>query len=212
MKKDEINKSLVPTDNKDAKYYRVYHECLKLIHEEGLKAVTHSSVARKAQVSRPWIYKYMGDSKEELIKNAVKFFGTEFTKFSLRKIEVTGPKAMLRALWEGTWNNLDFACEYPFIISLYVRFAGTDNILGQTIDEIETLYFRRLKSKFQQVLKNEQLAEEVAHLVKALRIGAALEYGVFTHEKMSPEKKKQTYNSLNYMLKKLLKEYLRAAK
>ncbi|MCK5882167.1 MAG: TetR/AcrR family transcriptional regulator [Bacteriovoracaceae bacterium] len=198
--------------SKEEKYHRVYEECLKLIHENGLRSVNHSSVARKAHVSRPWIYKYMGDSKEELIKSAVKYFGTEFTRFSLRKIEITGPKAMLRALWEGTWNNLEFASEYPFIIALYVRFAGSDNVLGQTIDELETLYLRRLKSKFNQVLGNEKLAEEAAKIVKAVRIGAALEFGVFQKERMSEEQKKQVHHSLSTMLKKLLKDYILESK
>ncbi len=198
--------------SKEEKYHRVYEECLKLIHENGLRSVNHSSVARKARVSRPWIYKYMGDSRDDLISSAVKYFGTEFTKFSLRKIEITGPKAMLRAMWEGTWNNLEFASQYPFIIALYVRFAGTDNILGQTIDEIETLYLRRLKSKFNQVLANEKLAEEAAKIVKSIRIGAALEFGVFQKEPMSEKQKKQVHRNLSTMLKKLLKDYILEAR
>lgn len=195
--------------SKEEKYHRVYEECLRLIHENGLKAINHSAIARRAQVSRPWIYKYMGESREELIQSAVKYFGTEFTKFSLRKVDIKGPKDMLRALWNGTISNLEFANEYPFIISLYIRFAGTENVLGRTIDELESLYLRRLHSKFLQVLKDDELAYEAAKVVKATRIGAALEYGPLNKKKMTEEEKKKIFNTLASMLKKLLKEYIR---
>lgn len=193
---------------KEEKYHRVYTECLKLIHEQGLRAVNHSSIARHAKVSRPWIYKYVGDSKEELIQNAAKYFSTRFINFNLEKVKINSVKDMLRSLWEGTKNNLNFTNDYPFIIPLYIRFAGTNNVLGRTIDEFEQLYFERLKDKFMQLNQNEELAEEAAHLVKAVRIGAALEYGKFSKTKMTPEKRFRTYQSLNTLLKRLLKEYI----
>lgn len=195
-------------NEKEEKFHRVYTECLKLIHEQGLRAVNHSSIARHAKVSRPWIYKYVADSKEELIKNAAEYFGTRFINFNLEKIKITSAKDMLRSLWEGTWNNLTFTKDYPFIISLYVRFAGSNNVLGRTIDEFERRYFERLKDKFLQLNHDEALAEEAAHLVKALRIGAALEFGRFSKSRMSNDEIAKTYESLNTILKKILKEYI----
>lgn len=194
--------------DKEEKFQRVYTECLKLIHEEGLKAVNHTAVANLAGVSRAWIYKYIGDGKDEMIRNAAKYFGAKFIQYDSAQVEITTTKDMLRSLWEGTSNNLTFTNEYPYIVSLYVRYAGTDNILGEIVDEFEHLYFERLKNKFLRLNKNEELAEEAAHLVKALRIGAALEFGKFSKTKMTAKEKKKTYEALNTILKKLLKEYI----
>lgn len=195
-------------NEKEKKFHRVYTECLKLIHEQGIRAVNHSALSRKANVSRPWIYKYVGDSKDEIIKNAARYFGVQFIDFNTEEVKIDSAKTMLRSLWEGTWNNLTFTQEYPFVMSLYIRYAGTSNVLGRIVDEFDRLYFERLKTKFMQLIKDEDKAEEAAHLVKAIRMGAALEFGRFSKNKMTQDERKKVYESLNKVLKKILREYV----
>ena len=195
-------------NEKEKKFHRVYTECLKLIHEQGIRAVSHSALSRKANVSRPWIYKYVGDSKDEIIKNAARYFGTKFIDFNTEGVKIDGAKTMLRSLWEGTWNNLTFTQEYPFVMSLYIHYAEKSNVLGRIVDEFDNIYYQRLKTKFLQLTKDEETAEEAAHLVKAIRMGAALEFGRFSKNKMCQEERKKVYESLNKVLKKILREYI----
>ena len=191
--------------SKEEKYIRIYEECLKLIHEKDLRAINHSTLSRRTQISRAWIYKYLGIKRESIIKGACKYFGHLFTEISLQEKVISSLEDLQADLHHGSRNNLEFALKHPYIVPLYIRFAGTNNILGQTITEIESTYKQRLINKFEQVLHDKDRSAHLAHVVKSLRIGVALEYCILSPTYIQTEQKKEeVLATINRTLDKLL--------
>ncbi len=66
------------------KMTRVAQKTLFLCERNGVEAVTISRVATLAKVSRPWIYKYIGGTKNKVLNFAFNHFGNEFALLDSR--------------------------------------------------------------------------------------------------------------------------------
>ncbi len=193
--------------SKEEKYITIYKECLKLINEKDLRFVTHSTLSRRTKISRAWIYKYLGIKKENIIRGACKHFGNMFAEISLQPKKISNAQDMIDDLHHGSRNNLEFALNHPYIVPLYIRFAGTQNIFGQTVKEIETRYKERLIDKFDQIINDREKSTNLAHIVKSLRIGAALEYSILSPEYVTEETKEESLRTLNSLLTDMVLKY-----
>lgn len=128
--------------DKDVKMVRVAEATLKLIAAEGLGSVSPSRIARTAKVSRAWIYKYFGSSRLELVRFAAEHFGRVFASLDRPEIDLTS-EAYLRAVDEGMPMLLKMAEDYPWIVSLYFTYRGTENPIGEAIVRVESLYIAK---------------------------------------------------------------------
>ncbi len=166
----------MPESDKARKSWRVGEAILKLIDQSGLDAVTHARVARAAKVSRPWLYKYVGNKRTDLIRFAVDIFGNMIT--GIERIPAGPDVASFRkTLAAANVNLMNDAAKFPWVISLYFRFGGSQNLMGERIRDIEGSFLKRLSGRIHEVFGYPP--EECARISRALtsmRMSLALRY------------------------------------
>ena len=126
--------------NKLLKQNIVAEKILILLAQQGTQAVTHAKLARAAKVSRPWLYKYIGSSKNDLLEFAVAFFGRIYAELDC-SISVRTPKQWVEEQMRGFNQQMDDSTKYPWILAIYFRFSGQRDIVGRAIAVIEKKYF-----------------------------------------------------------------------
>lgn len=178
----------MPENDKARKSWRVGEAILKLIDQSGLDAVTHARVARAARVSRPWLYKYVGNNRADLIRFAVDTFGNMIT--GIERIP-SGPDAAAfrKTLAAANVNLMNDAAKFPWVFTLYFRFGGSKNLMGERIRDIEDSFLKRLSDRIREVFGYPP--DECARVSKALtsmRMSLGLRYiQTPAEQKLTPE-------------------------
>lgn len=152
---------------------RAAEAALKLIEKHGLERLTIAQVARLAKISRPWIYKYIGPSQNELIEFAVDHFGRILSAMDER-LNPKNPQEWIAATRFGTVNLLDMAAERPWLVTLYFRYRGTQTVPGKRIDQVEGQYLRIFATEIQTALGfGAKYSHFLASSILAVRMGLA---------------------------------------
>lgn len=154
----------VSIDEKAEKVKRVSAATLSIIWQSGIRSLNPTQVSRSAKVSRPWIYKYVGGSKEDLMSSAVNFFGRLYSNIDRPNGELDSTAWMNQEM-EDLKRNFRLAEECPWLLPLYYHFKGSQNTLGRGIDKIEAEY---LKKKAQQLKKVAGTSEVSSVLIAEL--------------------------------------------
>jgi AcrR family transcriptional regulator len=160
---------------------------LEVIENDGLLGVTHSKVARKAGVSRAWIYEYIGSEKSALIEHAAEVFASHFAR---TKLDLPKTKAELEErLKEGVDFLLTSAEISPVVIKLYYRLRGTANPIGRVIQKYEKQWLMGATQTAIDVLNLPvEQAGLVAELLLTVRMGFA--HRLATAGKADPAKER----------------------
>jgi AcrR family transcriptional regulator len=162
-------------DNKQDKMSLLAEKTLELVDLHGLEAVTFSRVSQLTNISRPWIYKYIGNKKDDLLEFAINHFGRIFAALEDRATPLN----------EGDWLssiNLRFehlmsiSDQYPWAISIYMHYRGTSTPLGKRIEQIEAEH-RRIS--FLEMKNSLKLSEsDIYNCIDAMR---AIRMGLVHH-------------------------------
>lgn len=167
---------------KEAKFQIVAQSVLSLLASHGISSVSHSRVSRMAKVSRPWIYKYVGKSKKDLIQFAVKSFAEGLTALGGAP-PMKDPEKILNHFFQNTWLIFEFAQKHPEVIQLYYRFMGSMNPIGEKISEFESEAMNRQATAIASgfgISKAEALL--VAEMMITFRMGVCFR---FAHAKLT---------------------------
>lgn len=150
---------------------RVAEHTARIVLRHGLDGVTHAKVARAAEVSRPWLYKYIGRDRPSLVDFMVTHFGVRLAELDDR------PRCDSRAHWEddsvaGLQVMARHAAAAPWVLPLYFRHVGQDNPVGVRIAEIERRYLQTAVHELTQVgVADRASAPTLAELIHAMRLG-----------------------------------------
>ncbi|MCA9755344.1 MAG: TetR/AcrR family transcriptional regulator [Candidatus Eisenbacteria bacterium] len=162
--------------DKSEKVEAVAEWTLRIIDAHGLDGVSIARVARAASVSRPWMYKYVGRGKEELIEVAVRRFGMLISGLDRR------PRLDSRENWvHDTMANTQRlflnSRERPWMLRLYYRFKGTHTVLGEVIADLESRYLGAHTREIAEVWgMPEEESRILAESLMAARLGMAHRY------------------------------------
>ena len=149
---------------------------LRIIDAHGLDVVSISRVARAARVSRPWLYKYIGRGKEELVEAAARRFGLLLSGVD-RRPSVESRGAWVHDTMANTQQLFVIARERPWLLRLYYRYKGTRNVLGQVIDDLEARYLAAHTREIAHVwAMSEEESRILAEALMAARLGMAHRY------------------------------------
>lgn len=157
--------------DKLGKMERVAEHTLRLVLRHGLDAITHAKVARAAGVSRPWLYKYIGRERSDLVASAADHFGLRLAELDQR------PRCDTRAHWtadsvEGLATMVQHAARAPWVLPLYYRHIGTGDPIGERIAELERRYLDASTLELTRAgIASGPRARTIAELVHAMRIG-----------------------------------------
>lgn len=162
-------------DNKQDKMSLLAEKTLQLVDLHGLDAVTFTRVSQLTNISRPWIYKYIGNKKEDLLEFAINHFGRIFAALEGRAIPLN----------ENDWLNsinfrfehlLNISDQYPWAISIFMHYRGTNTPLGKRIEQIEDEH--RRVSVLEMKLSLKLSEPEIYNCIDAMR---ALRMGLIHH-------------------------------
>jgi len=157
-------KNLGAVDEKSQKVRRVAAATLNIIWQSGIRSLNPTRVARSAKVSRPWIYKYIGGSKEALMASSIDFFGRMYANIDRIQSDEDSDSWMKREM-EDLKKNFRLAEECPFLLPVYYHFKGSKTTLGAGIDKVESEY---LKRKAQQIKRIVGTSEASSKLIAEL--------------------------------------------
>jgi AcrR family transcriptional regulator len=178
------------TNSKTENYEKVMESTLAFIASKGLDRVTVSTIARLSKVSRTWIYKYIGSSKESLIRNATLHIGKVFSELAVRP-EVRTREDLLFSL---SWGNRQYAANlkrYPWIPKIFFQYSQSQNLVGTAVQEILSMYYKILATEIEAGLglpRKEALRR--AELYTAMKMGAGYWW---SSSALPPEQKRESF-------------------
>ncbi|MEO5667753.1 MAG: hypothetical protein ABIR96_06835 [Bdellovibrionota bacterium] len=158
-------------EDKQKKLDRVAKSILSIVVRFGFENLSPSRLARAAQVSRPWVYKYIGGSKEALSGFAVEHFGKLLAQLDTvvkpTNIEFFRDDEIVRLE-----NALNFAEQNPEIIAIYYRYKGTPTSLGKAIEKVENEYRQAKIYQIRETFKLSQSDAEIyTEILSSLKMG-----------------------------------------
>jgi len=160
--------------SKDSKYNSVYATVLEILNSrQGLAGVNHSALSRGSGVSRPWIYKYVGKTKEDIIKRTSEHYIDEL--FRSRKLPVINDLTELRKfIREDSITFLKQAQSHPQLIPLIFIYFESTGPIGEIVRDTFKQHSKRLGRDIQRMLNISKVdAELMSELVSITRIGLA---------------------------------------
>lgn len=169
------------TDIKNAKEEKFTKVAISVIRGLNVSVghVNHSFISKDSGVSRAWIYKYIGSSKEALLKFGIKFFGDMLA-------DIRGPITIAKTKPEfkehillATWEIIEAFSTYPDLTLLYFKHCGQKTVIGKMIAEYEAVFIDELKTALIKLFKRKpQDAQLLAELIMSLRMGIVHRYTV----------------------------------
>lgn len=158
--------------SKEFKYHSVYSAVLEILNSRrGLTGVNHSALSRGSGVSRPWIYKYVGKTKEEVIQRTAEHYIDEL--FCRRKLPVINELGELkRFIREDSISFLKEAQNHHQLIPLIFIYFESAGPVGDIVRSVFKQYSKRLSKDIQRVLEiSRDDAEFMSELISIIRIG-----------------------------------------
>lgn len=191
-------------ETKNDKYVKLIHTTFKLIGSLGYENVTITLLSKHSGVSRGWIYKYIDSDIEGVLKFCLKEYGQEFARFG--DIQVyNNPKDFSESILTFTAALADKIVEDPSSILIYFSNYNSDNLVGETVRELDGKYLNILTENIEKSFEiPRELASDRARAFHLMRMGGLHSFAGFAGSKEEFEKRKvQFLNLLSACLKQL---------
>jgi len=167
---------MIEKNTKEEKFTKVAISIIRALNIS-VAHLNHSFVARDSDISRAWIYKYIGQSKEELLKFGVEFFGKMLG-------DIKGPITVAKTKDEfkehilaATWEIIEKFSLYPDLTLLYFKHCGQSTVIGKLIEDYEAEFIDQLRTTLIKLFnRGPQDAKLVAELIMSLRMGIVHRY------------------------------------
>jgi len=160
--------------SKELKYNAVYAAVLEILnYRSGLSGLNHSVLSRESGVTRSWIYKYVGKTKEEIIKRTSEHYVHEL--YRDRKLTpLSTIKELRKYIREDSLSFLKQAQKHPQLIPLIFIYYDSIGPIGEIVRESFKIYSNRLSSDIQKLLEISKTdAELISELISMTRVGLA---------------------------------------
>ncbi len=163
--------------SKEEKFHAVSVALGALLNKTGAGKITVTQVAKRANVSRAWIYKYVGKDSEDLIRFAIEHLGQDITQRDLTDV-IRSRKELVTSVTSAMDRIFDKTREYPWFIPVYYKYRGTDTAPGRLIDSVEQAYVDRQTKRLMQHFKSYDHDKAViaAEILTAFRMGLAFSW------------------------------------
>lgn len=154
------------------KHQAVCQAALAILEQKGPQGLTFSAVSRKAGVSRPWIYKYIGNKQSDILDFVITEIGKEVGMMHGPWRTLEGD-SVLEALQQGFNGLLSQNKTNPMIFRLFLRYSADPGPVGTQVRKILQEYSARLSNRIKTlgIGKTDQERKDIAELVGLLRMG-----------------------------------------
>lgn len=164
--------------DKAAKFQKVAEAIFRVLLQRGPNELSHSQISAQSGVSRAWLYKYIGKSREELAQFSLDLIGKQFARME-NLLNQHDPDETTLSLTHGTLRMIEDSGSQPEVMQLYYRYAGTQSVVGEKIREIEETYIKNLILRLERNYKiPPQTAKTTAHVLHAIRMGLCHRYAI----------------------------------
>ena len=156
--------------SKEERYQRVARAVIAVLLRGGPSSLRYADVARRAGVSRPWIYKHFGRDPDALIAYAVRLFGEAFTEID-RPNHDEAVEAWRANVMEATRRGLRDTEAAPWAIELFFRFRHARDVLGEGLRDVERRHVEKFVADMPTKLRRRPDARRFAEVFAAARLG-----------------------------------------
>lgn len=165
------------TTSKEDKFHSVSVALGGLLNKSGPGQITVTQVAKNANVSRAWIYKYVGKDSEDLIRFAIEHLGNDITTRDLDDV-IRTRRDLVKSVTSGMERIFQKTNEYPWFVPVYYKYRGTDTAPGRLIDYVEQAYVERQTQRLQQTFRGYDRDKAViaAEILTSFRMGLAFSW------------------------------------
>ncbi len=171
-----MSKSESTPSDKAQKFEDVTRVLFALLQTAAPSKITHSLVAKKAGVSRAWLYKYIGADRDALIEMAVRHLGKRLTERDLGDVIETKDQ-LTKSIVLGMNRMFENTKAHPWFIPVYFKYRGAHGVVGQAIADVEQDYISRQALHFQKVFKYpRRQAVIAAEVLTSFRMGLAFSW------------------------------------
>lgn len=171
--------------SKEERRARVAEAVAKIVSLHGVEALNFSRTARTAKVSRAWLYKYLGANRSDLVHLAVDHFAMVFSRRS-EKTSVDNLQVWIRLQIEDFDEFLSNVQQYPWAMSVYMRYKGSDTIFGERIREMERRFFKKSSEELRHALPMDaKKSLWTAEMLTAAKVGLAHHWSTSTDQRES---------------------------
>lgn len=155
---------------------------LQILEQKGPQGLTFSAVSRKAGISRPWIYKYIGNKQSDILDFIISEIGKEVGMMHGPWRDLEGD-SVLEALQNGFTSLLSQTGKNPVIFRLFLKYSADPGPVGTQIRKLMGEYSGRLAKRLKTLglRKHDQESKDLAELVGLLRMGIV---GFATHSSL----------------------------
>ena len=146
---------------------------MRIVAQLGVGGVTFAKLAKSSGVSRSWLYKYVGNTREDLLAFAIGFSG------ACSRTEKTPDVQHSKVKWredvvEGFDRLLALSEAYPAVVRLYFQFQGTGGHVGRSLDELHGRRVDRERLELMRIWgKSEKEARSSREALSVLRLSLA---------------------------------------
>lgn len=154
--------------SKEEIFWIVFDSVLKLDVVMGHYAWTISSLSRSSKISRPLIYYYFGNSKENILKTAVKFLGEEYFGLSEERLCLWEQRNIL----ESILRSRRLCQRSPHALYFYFNRRNLNSEIGEQLRSYEQKHREKLIDYFPK--KNQAHIEALSAVLLGLVVAPSL--------------------------------------
>lgn len=158
-----------PSHAKEAKFHRVAWAVATSLLRKGEDGLRVSDVARRAGVSRAWVYKYFGHNTDDILLYALGLFGPAFAAPVVA--EVDDPAAWRATLHAGMLKGLQDVSRVPWCVAVYFRYRHGHGAFADALRAVEATELEGFHARMPEVLRRRPDSRTFVHTFHAARMG-----------------------------------------
>ena len=158
-----------PSHAKEAKFHRVAWAVATALLRKGEDGLRVSDVARRAGVSRAWVYKYFGHSTDDILLYSLRLFGPAFAA-------PAGPVGGTVEDWRdgvatSMQKGLEDVAAVPWCVAVYFRYRHAHGPFGDALRMVEAQELEAFRQRMPEALKRRRDSQGFVRTFHAARMG-----------------------------------------
>ncbi len=158
-----------PSHAKEAKFHRVAWAVATALLRKGEAGLRVSDIARRAGVSRAWVYKYFGRNTTDILLYSLRLFGSAFAAPSVDEgCDVEGWREGIAV---GMAKGLQDVQKVPWCVAVYFRYRHAHGPFADALRAVESAELERWRGKMPDTLRRRSDSLHFARTFHAARMG-----------------------------------------
>lgn len=124
-----------PDSTKAQRFEQAVSAAAEIVYQRGAASLSVSAVARRAGLSRAWVYKYIGAEPEALLALTARHFGSAFAGLGQVRPSSNADEWYANVCI-ATRDGLTDVLTAPLLVEMYFRHRLAPGVIGETLREV----------------------------------------------------------------------------